>query len=366
MESSDDGKLRKIYAAVWVRSACPRLGVLIFRAGPGEMESGEKASGSSARRSIGEASSAATARRNLPPVTLCSAATSDDWWISPILLTAVCVSVSQSCQLPTASCKRLSSAMKRSDFNRFWAEFCRVAGALDDDPVLMKQLFGHRARWPLDLAQHSPSDREWIAASFAFYLFCGSLQAPLDLTHDLLYSVTSAASSHASHEDRAGVRQPRLAPRFLRHFQAAQSRELHIQVTHFAGLPANPVQRLEQLLLVAAAPGDDFFQQRLQSSTRGAKAMHTSGILLGRKFRQSPFHFAERKLPQGQFVGIGLMRNNPVAFGRVRHKNVFSGQREDDYKFALTQITEPALTAANSKSGGRLLVPSTAEKLLQF
>ena len=59
----------------------------------------------------GEADNAATAWRNLPAVTWWSAATSDDWLTSPIRLTAVWVSVSQSCQLPTASCSRFMSAM---------------------------------------------------------------------------------------------------------------------------------------------------------------------------------------------------------------------------------------------------------------
>ncbi len=84
----------------------------------------------------------------------------------------------------------------------------------------------------------------------------------------------------------------RLAARFLRNFQTAQSRQLHIEIAHLARPLANPVQHFQKLSFIAVAIRNKFFEQGLQSPAGGAKAVDALRILLRRKLQQGPIRLA--------------------------------------------------------------------------
>ena len=57
----------------------------------------------------------------------------------------------------------------------------------------------------------------------------------------------------------------RLAPRFEWNFQAAQSDKLHVNVAHLSRPPTNPIEHLQQFLLIPVSSRDDFLQKNLHT-----------------------------------------------------------------------------------------------------
>ena len=106
------------------------------------------------------------------------------------------------------------------------------------------------------------------------------------------------------------LRQLRFAARFLWNFQATQGRELHVEIAYFPRTFANASQHLHELFLVAILRGTDLFDQSLQASCCGAKAVDALRFLSRRQAHQ----FALR-----------LLKDKFAALGRHHHRNRILG-----------------------------------------
>ena len=87
-----------------------------------------------------------------------------------------------------------------------------------------------------------------------------------------------------------------LAAGLQRHFQAAQGRELNVQIANFTGPLADSSQDLQEFLLFAAAGRIDFFEENLQTPTGGSEAVNHVGFLRFAKPDEIPLHFPENQL----------------------------------------------------------------------
>jgi hypothetical protein len=97
-----------------------------------------------------------------------------------------------------------------------------------------------------------------------------------------------------------------LATRFLWELQAPEGRELHIQVTHFAGFLPNTRKEFQQSFLVSIRCWRQLFEQRLQAAYAGAEAVNSLCFRLSGKLIE---------------VSFQLLKDNPAAFWRNRHKS---------------------------------------------
>src|ERR1039458_1283821 len=106
------------------------------------------------------------------------------------------------------------------------------------------------------------------------------------------------------------VHELRFPARFLRNLQAAQCGKLYVEIAHFARAPADPLQHLQEFLLIAVAIRNKFLEQGLQPAARGAEAVDALRVLSRGKLEQSPLRLAEYKLAK---------------FGCNRHRKTIPG-----------------------------------------
>jgi hypothetical protein len=105
-------------------------------------------------------------------------------------------------------------------------------------------------------------------------------------------------------------------------FQAAQSRELRIDVAYLSRATSNPVEHLEQFLMIPVPARDYMFQQNLQSPGCSPEPMNRVRVLLRQKAEQGPFRLLEYQFR---------------AFSTGRHRGITPLSREDQ-SIAPTQL----------------------------
>src|SRR5258708_2312802 len=180
-----------------------------------------------------------------------------------------------------------------------------VAGALAEDAVLVQQSLTDGRVRPIDRFQHPPGDCQRIPAGLGVE-FPGSAFQPLANLADgfFVHRLSQLLILLAAKFDQM-VHQLCLAPRLAWNPQAAQRRQLHVQVAHLPGTLADSSQQLQQFFLIAVQLWRKFTQQYLKAACSGAEAVYTLGL----RFRG--------KLDQ---VLLKLLKNHRASLWRDRHK----------------------------------------------
>jgi hypothetical protein len=107
-------------------------------------------------------------------------------------------------------------------------------------------------------------------------------------------------------------------PRFVRDFEAAKRRQLHIDVANSSRSAANPAKQLQQLSLISIARGQQQAKQRLETAAGGPKIVNGLAVGVFRESNQISFHPAKNKFAAMQFP----RHTKAGTYRRVKPKNV--------------------------------------------
>jgi hypothetical protein len=166
-------------------------------------------------------------------------------------------------------------------FGGSWRKFSRVPGALYYHPIPMEYILSQRPGWARNLSQHLPSDYHGIEAGIKSYVSASPSKTFANFSKIILSQhLAQPFLTFCTKFDQC-LHKLRLAARFLRNLQTAQGRKLHIHIAHLSRPLANAVQHFHDFLLITVATGNELFEQRLQSTGRGAEAVHSRRLLSG-------------------------------------------------------------------------------------
>jgi hypothetical protein len=181
-----------------------------------------------------------------------------------------------------------------SCLRRFRREFGSIARPLYSQTIVVKRLFVYRPLRNGYAVEHLFCDRKRVTIRIESECILGPPE-PLPYIANIVFPEKLAQTFFMPYTkfDQA-LHQLRLAPRFLRDLQPSQSFKLHINIAHFSGRLTNPVQRLQQLLMLPIR--HKLLQKSLEAPCGCPEPVHCVRLVSGREPKKLSLGFSKDRL----------------------------------------------------------------------